>query len=361
MTILSLDNLSKQFGTVTAVDALSLEVDRGEIFGVLGPSGSGKTTALRMIAGLEEPNAGSIRFEGADLSRVPADRRGFGLVFQDYALFPHLTVFENIAFGLRARGAQAGEINEKVLQILEMVKLAGFGERRVNELSGGEQQRVAIGRALAFEPHLLLFDEPFSNLDVGLRNETRIELRRLIKELDQTAIYVTHDQEEAFTICDRIAVMEQGRVLQIGTPRELYEKPVSVRVASFLGRNNLIPAIRISSNLEPMPEFKTLTGDHLIHTGGGNQKELGPINKPVTLAIRPEYISIFDGASFPADNVLRATVSEVNFTGPTTTVRLRAGELELEALVLRLIGLQPGDTCMVGLPPDRISVLQSES
>lgn len=358
MTLLSLENIGKKFGDVTALAEFSVAINRGEIFGILGPSGSGKTTALRVIAGLEQPDGGKVVFEDQDVTKLAAERRGFGLVFQEYALFPHLSVFENAAFGLRSRQVAEPEIKEKVARALELVQLPGHSERNVNELSGGEQQRVAIARALSFEPSLLLFDEPFSNLDVGLRYETRHELRTLIKKTEQTAIYVTHDQEEAFAICDRIAVMDHGRILQVGTPRELYEHPESTQIARFLGRNNLIPAVRVSANNAVVPEFKTLSGDHMIQTGGGlTQKQLGPINKPVMLAIRPEYISIFDGASFPADNVLRARVTDVSFTGPTTSVRLDVGGFELESLVLRLIGLRPGETCMVGLPPDRITVL----
>lgn len=360
MTLLSLDNVSKNFGTQAALSGLTFSVERGEIFGLLGPSGSGKTTALRIISGLEQPDGGHVCFDGKDLNTVRTEERGFGMVFQEYALFPHLSVYENVGFGLRSRNVSGDELSAKVDRALELVQLSQLAGRAINELSGGEQQRVAIARAIAFEPELLLFDEPFSNLDIGLRAGTRQELRTLIKQLGQTAIYVTHDQDEAFTICERIAVMDRGRILQIGTPRELYENPANTKVAGFLGRNNLVPAIRVSANNAPHPEFKTLTGGHVLQTGAVPRAALGAIDQPVTLVIRPEYISIFDGASFPADNVMRARVLEVTFTGPTTTVRLDAGGVELNALVLRLIGLKPGDDCMVGLPPDRISVLPSE-
>jgi iron(III) transport system ATP-binding protein len=359
MSFLSLKNISKHYGETRAVADLSLEVERGEFFGLLGPSGCGKTTTLRMIAGLETPDAGGIEFDGRDMTRLTPERRGFGMVFQNYALFPHLNVFENVAFGLRARRRAKAEVGQKVADALALVQLPGYEKRRVDELSGGQQQRVAIARAIAIEPALLLFDEPLSNLDVSLREETRGELRELVKRLGLTAIYVTHDQDEAFALCDRISVMSEGRILQTGTPQELYERPSNLAVARFLGRNNLIRAMRLSKQGVANGEFKTLKGQHTLYVPV-NAKEIGPINEPVILAIRPEHISITQGASFPADNVLRATVREINFAGATTGVKLDADGLMLEALVLRLVGLATGETCMVGLPPGRINVLKDE-
>src|SRR5258708_30517753 len=213
MPLLSLKNISKSFGSTRAVNDVSLDVAQGEFFGLLGPSGCGKTTTLRMIAGLENPESGSINFNDAEITNLPPERRGFGMVFQNYALFPHLNVFENVAFGLRARQSPQQRVAEQVSQALDLVQLPGFGERRVDQLSGGQQQRVAIARAIAIEPALLLFDEPLSNLDVALREETRRELRALVKRLNLTAVYVTHDQEEAFALCARIAVRDKGRVL----------------------------------------------------------------------------------------------------------------------------------------------------
>jgi ABC-type spermidine/putrescine transport systems, ATPase components len=359
MSFISLENISKQYGATHAVDDLSLEVERGEFFGLLGPSGCGKTTTLRMIAGLETPDTGRIAFDGRDITRLSPERRGFGMVFQNYALFPHLNVYENVAFGLRARRRPKAEVSRKVSDALNLVQLPGYEERRVDELSGGQQQRVAIARAIAIEPALLLFDEPLSNLDVALREETRGELRELVKRLGLTAIYVTHDQDEAFALCDRIAVMNAGRLMQTGTPQSLYEHPSNISVARFLGRNNFIRAMRLSKNHETNGEFKTLDGGYTLYVPV-KADGLGPINKPVVLTIRPEHISITQGASFPADNVLRATVREVSFAGATTSVKLDADGLALEALVLRLVGLSPGEPCMVGLPPGRIHVLKEE-
>ncbi|MDQ2855709.1 MAG: ABC transporter ATP-binding protein, partial [Acidobacteriota bacterium] len=211
MSLLALQNISKRYDFTPAVKSISLEVERGEFFGLLGPSGCGKTTTLRMIAGLEKPDSGAINFAGRDITTLTPEARDFGMVFQNYALFPHLNVFENVAFGLRARRKPKTEVAERVALALDLVQLPEYAKRNVGELSGGQQQRIAIARAIAIEPALLLFDEPLSNLDVTLREETRAELRQLVGRLGLTAVYVTHDQEEAFALCDRISVMYEGR------------------------------------------------------------------------------------------------------------------------------------------------------
>ncbi|MGH9881345.1 MAG: ABC transporter ATP-binding protein, partial [Pyrinomonadaceae bacterium] len=327
-------------------------------FGLLGPSGCGKTTTLRMIAGLERPDSGDIEFEGRSITNLSPERRGFGMVFQNYALFPHLNVFENVAFGLSARHKPKAEIAERVSSALELVQLPGFERRRVDELSGGQQQRVAIARAIAIEPALLLFDEPLSNLDVTLREETRSELKELVKRLDLTAVYVTHDQEEAFALCDRISVMMNGRILQTGQPRELYERPAQISVARFLGRNNLIRVMRLSSSRTALGEFKTLEGDHTLRLPVQHE-ELAPLNKPCFLAIRPEHLVITKVGN-ERENVLPAQVRELNFAGATSGIKLDANGLSLEALVLQPDGLTVGDSCFVTLPPERMSLLKSE-
>src|SRR5215210_54177 len=289
MPLLSLKNVSRSFGSTRAVAGVSLDVAQGEFFGLLGPSGCGKTTTLRMIAGLEKPDSGSIEFQNSDITNLPPERRGFGMVFQNYALFPHLNVYENVALGLRARHKSKAEMGDRVASALELVQLSGYGKRAVDELSGGQQQRVAIARAIAIEPALLLFDEPLSNLDVALREETREELRELVGRLGLTALYVTHDQDEAFALCDRISVMSEGRILQIGAPRELYERPQLISVARFLGRNNLILARRLTSSDEPLAKFKTIDGEHTL-TVPTERGQLAPINKNCTLSIRPEHL-----------------------------------------------------------------------
>ncbi len=234
---LQLDRLTKRFGTTVAVDGPSLGIERAEILALLGPSGSGKTTLLRLLAGFETPDAGAITVEGEDVTRTPPAQRRFGMVFQHYALFPHLDVGENLAFGLS--GLAQGDRDRKVADTLARVDLAGFERRKVQELSGGQQQRVALARALAPEPRVLLLDEPLSNLDPALRERTRRELREVIKRVGITAVFVTHEQEEAFDLGDRVAVLHRGRLEQVGTPAELYEGPASLFVATFVGRANV--------------------------------------------------------------------------------------------------------------------------
>lgn len=361
MPLLKLENLSKRYNDLWALREIELEAQQGEIFGLLGPSGSGKTTTLRIIAGLETPTSGKVIFNNQDFTEVAPENRDFAMVFQNYSLFPHLNVFENVAFGLKARKFAAADIAEKVSEALELVRLKGVEERRVSELSGGQQQRLAIARSVVTKPQLLLFDEPFSNLDVSLREETRSELRDLIKNLNLTAIYVTHDQDEAFALCDRIAILAEGKLLQTDTPRVLYEKPNQVAVARFLGKNNLIQAARLSSNKTVMPEFQTVIGQHRLFVDraeGQNNVALGSINQIVTLAIRPENIILPFGAAFPEDNLLKAKVKDIQYFGATTRIKLDANNLEIEALVLRLVGLNIGDDCLVSLPPNRIMILK---
>jgi iron(III) transport system ATP-binding protein len=355
MSLLTLNQISKHFGPVKAVADVSLNVERGEFFGLLGPSGCGKTTTLRMIAGLETPDSGTIKFGDREITYLSPEKRGFGMVFQNYALFPHLNVFENVAFGLRARHKPKAEIVSSVSSALELVQLPGYEKRRVDELSGGQQQRVAIARAIAIEPALLLFDEPLSNLDVALREETRSELRELVNRLGLTAVYVTHDQEEAFALCDRISIMMGGRILQTGEPRELYAHPAQIPVARFLGRNNLISVMRLSSSKATVAEFKTLAGGHTLQLPAAPD-ELAPLNQPCSLAIRPEHLKL-SKTKPDRSNVLPAQVNEINFAGATSSVKLDANGLQLEALVLQPDGFTSGDQCFVELPSDRISLL----
>jgi putative spermidine/putrescine transport system ATP-binding protein len=238
---LEVQDLTKRWSSEVAVGPVMLQIDRGEILALLGPSGSGKTTLLRLLAGFEVPDAGSVAVDGEVVTALPPARRRFGMVFQHYALFPHLDVGENVAFGLAGRGkGDVGSVGEKVAQVLTLVDLAGFERRKVQELSGGQQQRVALARALAPEPRVLLLDEPLSNLDPSLRERTRRELRTLIERLGITTVFVTHEQEEAFALADRIAVLSRGHLDQVGTAEDLYERPATLFTATFVGRANVL-------------------------------------------------------------------------------------------------------------------------
>jgi spermidine/putrescine transport system ATP-binding protein len=239
--VITLDHVSKRFADVVAVQDADFAIGHGEFFSLLGPSGCGKTTTLRMIAGFEQPTGGRVLLDGQDVSRVPPYRRDVNTVFQQYALFPHLSVFDNIAFGPRSRHMDAQEIHRRVRALLEVVRLGDLAERRPAQLSGGQQQRVALARALVNTPHALLLDEPLGALDLNLRQAMQLELKRIQREVGIAFVYVTHDQEEALTMSDRIAVMSRGRVEQIGTPRQIYDEPATVFVAGFIGAANLIP------------------------------------------------------------------------------------------------------------------------
>lgn len=239
---LSVRELTRRFDEQTAVDGVSFDVGRGELVALVGASGSGKTTTLRMIAGYDFPDGGTITFGGKDITRLPPEKRGFGMVFQHYALFPHMSVRDNVGFGLEARGVSKADRMRRANEALANVGLNGKGDRRVQQLSGGEQQRVALARAVVIEPNVLLLDEPLSNLDPSLRQTTRDELRAMLRRVGAPALFVTHDQEDAFAVADRIVLLSKGRVLQIGSPKELYTRPRSSGVASFIGRATLLPA-----------------------------------------------------------------------------------------------------------------------
>jgi spermidine/putrescine transport system ATP-binding protein len=238
--VVVLDQVVKRFGSMVAVDRLSLEIRRGEFFSMLGPSGCGKTTTLRMIGGFEAPSEGIVRLDGQDVTDLPAYKRNVNTVFQSYGLFPHLSVYDNVAFGLRRKKVDSKEVERRVTEALELVNLAGYGKRRRAQLSGGQQQRVALARALVNRPQVLLLDEPLGALDLKLRKQMQLELKRIQKEVGITFIFVTHDQEEAMTISDRIAVMNKGRIEQLGPPEDVYERPATEFVAEFLGASNLL-------------------------------------------------------------------------------------------------------------------------
>lgn len=358
MSLLKIENLSKRYNDFWALRDASLEAEAGEILGLLGVSGAGKSAILRMIAGLETPNTGKITINGEEITRLAPEKRPVAVVFRYDALDSHLNVGESIAANLKALKLSKDKIKQIVAEALNSVNLAGFESSRIDELSGGQRQLAALARAIAVEPRVLLLDEPFSNLDDALLEKVHRILKDTVKKSDLSVVYVTQNQEESFSLCDRIAVIGKGEVLQIGTPREIYAQPETIAVAEFIGRNNLIRAARLTSNKTALSEFQTTEGSHRLFVDNVEKKRLGAINQIVTLAIRPENLILTFGAAFPEDNLLKAVITEINYFGATTRIVLDADGLRLEALLIRLIGLNVGDICLVGLPPNRISVLK---
>jgi spermidine/putrescine transport system ATP-binding protein len=316
--VITLDRVVKRFGSYVAVEDANFAIERGEFFSMLGPSGCGKTTTLRMIAGFELPSAGRVLLDGKDVSHVPPYRRNVNTVFQHYALFPHMTVRDNVAFGPRSQKLDASETERRVKELLEVVRLGPFADRKPAQLSGGQQQRVALARALANYPSALLLDEPLGALDLKLRQAMQIELKRIQREVGITFIYVTHDQEEALTMSDRIAVMNEGRVEQIGPPQEIYHSPSSVFVANFIGVANLIPAIVQDTNSGATTVV--VTGTHRIPVPQGAAR-VRP-GASVTVMVRPERLRLTHAGGNEAG--VPCTVEHAVFQGPVVRCTLRA-------------------------------------
>ena len=316
---IGLIDLEKRFDNVGAVLGLSLDIRAGEFITLLGPSGSGKTTTLMMVAGFETPSAGEITIDGRSIVATPPYRRDIGMVFQSYALFPHMTVAENIGFPLRQRRAPAATIRAEVGRALEMVRMPGYGARYPRQLSGGQQQRVALARAVVFHPRVLLMDEPLGALDKQLRDSMQLEIRRLHTELGITFVYVTHDQEEALVMSDRIAVMDAGRLEQIGSPEELYNRPANRFVASFIGESNFLSAIAVGT--EDGVAWTDVCGQRI-----GAAAAAAPPGAAVTLAVRPERLAFADAPRDAAVriNMLRAVVRDIVFVGETTRTVVEA-------------------------------------
>ncbi len=336
-----LRGLEKRYGATRALDGVSLEVVPGEFFTLLGPSGCGKTTTLRAVAGFVAPEAGDVLIRGARVNGVPPHRRHVGLVFQSYALFPHRTVRQNVAFGLRMQQTPRADIERLVREALALVQLPGHADRYPRELSGGEQQRVAVARALVTRPAVLLLDEPLGALDKKLRDHMKIELKRLQRDVGVTTIYVTHDQEEALTMSDRVAVMRAGRVEQIGAPREIYETPATVFVAGFIGNTNLLAGrSRGGAAVE-------CAGVTIATAAGATAAGAPAAGSAVTVAVRPERIRLDDAGR--RDNEVAATVAHVVYPGETVRYLLAAdGGLELQAVELGRVRFPPGARVRAG-------------
>ena len=304
----------KRFGDVAAVDHISLEVRDGEFFSLLGPSGCGKTTTLRMIGGFEEPTSGLIELQGQDVTWLPPYRRNVNTVFQNYALFPHLTIYENVAFGLKRRGVRGDEVKSRVTDMLRLVELPGYEQRKPTQISGGQAQRVALARALINRPAVLLLDEPLGALDLKLRKQMQVELKRIQQEVGITFVYVTHDQEEAMTMSDRIAVMNKGRYEQLGDPESLYERPTTAFVAGFLGVSNLLPAT-IDGTVDDYA---------LAQLGDGQRvrvpRALADGSTSIQIGVRPEKIRLnaVDSVAPNGSNELVGTVRDASYMGVST-------------------------------------------
>jgi ABC-type Fe3+/spermidine/putrescine transport system ATPase subunit len=356
--ILRLDGLSKDFGGVRAVERVSLEIEKGEIFTLLGSSGCGKTTVLRMIAGLERPDEGEIWLRGRLVASAASgvflspNKRNLGMVFQSYAIWPHMTVFENVAYPLRLRRLGAAQVREKVASVLDLVGLAGLEERRATALSGGQQQRLAICRSLVYEPDVLLLDEPFSNLDAKLREQMRLELKLLHQRLNVTVLFVTHDQLEALSLSDRIAVMRDGRVEQVGSPRDLYEQPRSMFVRDFLGQTVLLPGVL--SEVDPAGEATVSLPDGATIRGRGLPAGRLERGQAVAAAIRPEEIQVATNGSA---GTLTAVVEAVLFVGERYQVSAVLPDGARFLLQLpRSSDWQPGQQLHLLLPTEAVTV-----
>ena len=354
MTFLALSNVHKRFGDLVAVEDFNLEAARGEFVSFLGPSGCGKTTTLRMIAGFEQPSGGSIVLDGTDITYRPPNRRNVGMVFQSYALFPNMTVADNIGFGLKVRGRPKDQIRRRVEELLALIHLSDRGGRYPWQLSGGQQQRIALARALAIEPQVLLLDEPLSALDAKIRVALRHEIRAIQRQLGITTVYVTHDQEEALSLSDRVVVMSEGRIEQIGTPSEIYNFPATPFVASFVGTLNLVEARVIdASNGRLTVAGQEIRAARPVSVGGADGR--------VLVALRPESLSLGDGPA--GANRMAGVVDEVSFLGSIVRIRLAAADGVLVSLDVfndpHLVAPVHGDRISAWFAPEAVLVLDT--
>jgi spermidine/putrescine transport system ATP-binding protein len=359
--VVVLDQVVKRFGSVVAVDRLDLEIRRGEFFSMLGPSGCGKTTTLRLIGGFESPSEGVVRLDGQDVTDLPAYKRNVNTVFQSYGLFPHLSVYDNVAFGLRRKKVEPKEVERRVTEALELVNLAGYGKRRRAQLSGGQQQRVALARALVNRPQVLLLDEPLGALDLKLRKQMQLELKRIQKEVGITFVFVTHDQEEAMTISDRIAVMNKGRIEQLGPPEDVYERPATEFVAEFLGASNLLDGTYRGPQ----------EGWGLVDLDSGSKIRIPATQdlragERVRVGVRPEKLHILvtaDGAG-ATQNVVAATLRSAVFAGVSYQYFFQTQEgREMSAFDRNARGgavASPGEAVRLAWAPEHTFVIPAE-
>ena len=327
---LELTRVGKRFGPTVAVDQVSLVVQPGEMVALLGPSGCGKTTTLRLVAGFERPDAGRILIQGDDVTSMPPYRRDTGMVFQHYALFPHMTVRQNVAFGLRMRGIHRAQTSARVHDALALVSLTGLEDRYPRQLSGGQQQRVALARALVIRPRLLLLDEPLSSLDAKLRQEMRLEVRAIQQRVGITALFVTHDQEEALSLADRLAVMNHGRIEQVGTPVDVYERPQTAFVAGFIGQSNFFRGEIVEAGVDGERSVLRDADGRLFH--GSNPLHLR-VRQPAVLSVKDQRVRLRSAPTPSAANSLPATVESVAYLGTAVQYVCRIGGRSVVALV----------------------------
>lgn len=360
MSFVVIDKLKKYYGNVLASDIDHLEVPQGEFLSLLGPSGCGKTTTLRCVAGIIEPDAGLISIRGRDITRTPPFQRNLGMVFQNYALFPHMTVFDNVAYGLRNyRKLGKKEVGDKVAQILDLVELPGYQDRYPHQLSGGQQQRVALARAVIYDPDVLLLDEPLSNLDAKLRKSMRYELKRLQRRLNLTTIFVTHDQQEALSLSDTIVVMAEGRVEQVGTPLEIYESPSTVFVADFIGSTNLLKGTVCRYDGQSMRCSVSLGQGVEIEASAVDDVQL---NTLANLIIKPEKVKVVRSTEGP--NVVAGEVLNVAYVGSAYNYHVQIGEGHVLEVVDNTVDTEAARALKIGgkvnlhLDPDWLRVIR---
>ena len=350
--MIELQNVTKRYGTLVANDGVNLQIRRGELLTLLGPSGCGKTTALRCITGHQRPDDGRVFIDGRDVTDVPTYRRELGMVFQNFALFPHMTVYQNVEFPLMIRSLGKGKRREMVLEALKLIRMEGLEERYPRQLSGGQQQRVGLARALVYRPKVLLLDEPLSNLDAKLREEMRFEIRELVSQLAMTAVYVTHDQGEALALSDRVAIMNAGRLQQVGTPREIYEQPANLFIAGFIGLSDFFEG-----------QVVAVEGDR-ARVAIRSLELAVPVRasmasgQPVTLFIRPNDVELLDESAGAGENTFRGQVDKVTYLGDIVDYRvLLADDLELRVQTDGRKLYSPGSAVQVRLPAERCHAL----
>jgi len=359
MAILKVNNLSKSFGKVKAVREVTFEATEGKVLSLLGPSGCGKTTTLRCIAGFENPDRGEIYLDNRKITSIPPEKRGIGMVFQNYALWPHMTVYGNLAFGLQIRKVPKPEIDKRIKKVLNIVQLEGYENRYPRQMSGGQQQRIAMARALVFEPEIMLLDEPLSNLDAQLREEMRFEFTELQKKLGITAVYVTHDQAEALVISDKIVILNQGEIVQSGSPKEIYSNPKNKFVAGFIAVTSFING-RIDSFTEEKKKVIVKTDDGLVIHGFNNSFDIG---QKVSVAMRMNVIKFIQDENRGDKNmvnIFKGKIIQSSYLGNIIDYKIRMGKWEIRTNAEAKYDFKLGEEVIFHLPPEDIIVTREE-